>query len=150
MQKYEREIVELLEKLESEEVEAPPRPIRRDRPPQLPRRRRRSVLSSLRSTIANSAPNPGQLMAIGLGIILLVWLLPLPAVVQQWLRMAGVLLFLGAIVIGLFNNNRMGRRDRKTWRGRPVEPEGPSWDEIKGRMGDSARDFRDRFRRRRY
>lgn len=146
MQKYEREIVELLERLESEETEAPPRPVRRDHPPRLPRRRRTSVLSEVRRILARSAPDPGKLMLFGFGLVILAWLLPLGEF-SPWLRMAGVVLFLGAFVIGFMNNSR-GISEEKKWRGRSLEPERPSWDEFRSRMEESSQNFRRWFRRR--
>ncbi|MDP9381660.1 MAG: hypothetical protein M3Q29_16225 [Chloroflexota bacterium] len=147
MQKYEREIEELLERLETEAGSAPPRPIRRDqRAPHLPRRRRKSVVSSLRTFIARNAPNPSQMMLAGIAIIFFAWILPLGPL-EQWARLFGALLFLGAIVLNLLGANRFGREE-KTWRGRPVEPDPPSWGDMKARMQDSARDFKRRFRRR--
>jgi hypothetical protein len=85
-------------------------------------------------------------MAFGFGLLVLAWLLPLGRL-EQWVQMAGVLLFLGAIVLGLLSGGRVGREE-KTWRGRSLEPERPTWGEMKARMEDSARDFKRRFRRR--
>ncbi|MBA2364247.1 MAG: hypothetical protein H0V86_12040 [Chloroflexia bacterium] len=150
MQKYEREIEELLERLETEEGNAPPRPLRRDRPPQLPRRRRTPVLSALGNALSRYTPNSGQLMAAGFGLVVLAWLLPLPGVIDGWVKILGVILFLGAILVGLLGGGR-GRRslyEEKTWRGRSVEPERESWDDIKARMADSTYSIRRWFRRR--
>lgn len=148
MQKYEREIEELLERLETEEGNAPPRPLRRDRPPQLPRRRRTPVLSALRHTLARTAPNPGKLMAAGFGLVVLAWLLPLSASIQNWVQMLGIILFLGAIVVGLLGGGRRTLYEEKTWRGRSVEPERESWDDVKARFADSTYSIRRWFRRR--
>ncbi len=150
MQKYEREIVELLEKLESEEADAPPRPIRRDYPPRLPRKRRTSVLHEMRRLLVRRAPDPGKMMAAGFGLIILAWLLPLVlpiGALSSWLRIAGVVLFLGAFIVGFMNNSRGVSQDKK-WRGRSLEPDRPAWDDLRTRIEDSGQNFRRWFRRR--
>lgn len=147
MQRYEREIDELLERLETEQPQGQPQTVRRERPPQLPRRRRTSVFSAVRGAIARYTPTAGQLMAIGIGLVLLAWLLPLGAL-GAWFRTLGVLLFLGALVVGFLRGGSGGRQDMKMWRGRPIDEPSPSWDELRTRMADTTRDFRRRFRRR--
>ncbi len=148
MQKYEREIEDLLQKLESEEGHVT-RPPRRDRPPQLPRRRQpmRSPFTALPKV---SSLSSGQWMATGLGLVVLSRLLPesLP-VVRQWLAIIGVLLFLWPIAHGLLTGGR-GHREEKLWRGRSIESDDNSWGEIRARMESSVRDFKRRFSRRRY
>lgn len=148
MQKYEREIEELLERLETEEGNAPPRPLRRDRPPQLPRRRRTPVLAAIGQTLVRGVPNSGQLMLAGFGLVVLAWLLPLSPVLDGWVKILGVILFLGAIVAGLLGGGRHSPYEQKTWRGRSVEPERESWDDIKARMSESTYKLRRWFRRR--
>lgn len=144
MQKYEREIADLLERLESEQPE-PPRPIRRDRPPNLPRRKS-SFGSSLRQALGVVRVSPSQLMVGGIGLVILSWLVPWSSL-QQWVAVLGVLLFLGAIVISMVDR-RGSSRPEKLWRGRPVEPDDRSWGDIKTQMSNAARDFKRRFRRR--
>lgn len=144
MQKYEREIEELLERLESQAPESP-RPIRRDRPPNLPRRRS-PFTSSLRQAISAGVRSPAYFMPTGLGLVILSWILP-NSTLQEWVAVIGVLLFLWPIVANIFDRNRPGPR-QKTWRGRSLDPEEKSWNEIRDHLGSAARDFRRRFRRR--
>lgn len=148
MQKYEREIEELLEKLESQETQAP-RPVRRDRPPNLPRRRS-STGSSLQQVLRAIRVTPSQFVVAGLALVILSWIIPSGIAsggLKEWVAIIGVLLFLSAIVSSLFVRNRTNRPE-KLWRGRSLEPEDKSWSDIRSQVGNAARDFRRRFRRR--
>ncbi|MDQ3855504.1 MAG: hypothetical protein M3281_03825 [Chloroflexota bacterium] len=144
MQKYEREIAELLERLEEQDRQTPG-PVRRDHPPQLPRRR--APVRPRANPFRALSLSPAASMMAGLGLVILSWIVP-NATLQQWLAVLGVVLFLWPIVGNLFSRRSYGSHQTKTWRGRSLEPEERTWGEIRASMGNAARDFRRRFRRR--
>ncbi len=146
MQKYEREIAELLEKLESEDQRSH-KHFRRDRPPQLPRRR--SSLTSLLRRLGRALRlSPMHFLVGGLALVVISWLIPYHAV-SRWVFVVGVLVFLWPIISSLLNISRPGRGDEKLWRGRRIdEPDEAPWSELRNRVEHAVHDFQRRFRRR--
>lgn len=144
MNRYEQEIADLIEKLEEKEHQSP-RLYRRDRPPQLPRRR--SSLGTIVRKVVNAVRlSPMHFMVIGLALVILSMFIRQHAV-SQWMAIIGVVLFLCPIVVNLISRGSYGREE-KMWRGRPVEPDETSWNELRNRMEHAAHDFKRRFRRR--
>lgn len=144
MHKYEREIADLIEKLESQDKHTTATHVR-GRPPQLPRKR--STLGNLLRRIASVIHlSPLTFMVAGLVIVLLSALIRQHSI-SQWLTIIGVVLFLWPIAANLISRGRSAR-DTKMWRGRVVEPDEPSWSELRTRMEHAAHDFRRRFRHR--
>ena len=143
MQRYEREIAELLEELEARESRSS-RSTRTDIPPPLPRRRNHSP-PPVRPSISIPSLSPGQWMATGLGLVILSWLIPV-ASVQQWLAIAGVLLFLVPVGLSILRRD-LPSRDEKLWRGRPIHDRDSSWDRWQASVEQFARGIGRRFRR---
>lgn len=143
MQKYEREIEDLLQKLETEDSQGP-RPMRRDRPPQLPRPRP-TVVTPVRNSVRNVHVGAGHLMIAGLALLFASRMLPGAA--AEIVAVAGVLLFLWPIVGSMLTGG--APREETRWRGRTIDADENSWGDVRSRLEDGAREFKRRFSRRR-